>query len=63
MHAYAILILLAPYFYIWRRDGFHPPDGKNLYTLEIRASQGDVEAQHRLGNLGGLLTRSYAHTF
>jgi TPR repeat protein len=43
-----LIILLLP---IGHGVAFPPPDNKELQSLQTQASQGDTEAQHRLGEL------------
>lgn len=52
MRILAITILLATFFLsVGEGTAFQPPDSKDLHALQAQASQGDTEAQNRLGEL------------
>ena len=52
MRAIAIIMLLLP-LALPTREGaaFPPPDSRDLHALQAQATQGDTEAQNRLGEL------------
>ena len=52
MRTLTTIILLATLLLsVNRGDAFQPPDSKDLQTLQAQATQGDTEAQNRLGEL------------
>ena len=52
MRALVLVILLATLSLpVGPIAAFSPPDSKDLHTLQTQASQGDTEAQNRLGEL------------